>query len=350
MANETNAAPAAPATDQRDSKSVTNNIIAGIQNKAGRGGSAAQQPPINDAKQPAAPPDPNAGKERYVVDGKEVWVTPQERTAWVQKGMAFEPRMDQLARLQQETTQLQRALINDPLAVLKNIATQTKVPLSKLYEKILDGDWPDEVKEIVGKKYYHNAVEPLNMTPEQLKAREDAKYREQREQQDKMAQENMVRQENQKRFQQAQAHISAQIAEAMKESGLPNNDSPIGAEMAWMVAKTMQLANKRQQPMTPKQAIEIVKRERIMAVQTAYYDTLADKDDDGDELAKAIGEKAINKIKKFLLKQAKGPQNPPIVPDGQLKPSGRPGERKTINSDDFHDYLDSLKRGNTFKK
>lgn len=327
----------------RDAHTIAGNIIKGITEKANGKAPASNQPPTNDQRTPETPADPNAGKEKYVVEGKEVWLTPEQRTAWIQKGMAFQPKMDQLARLQQETVQFQRALINDPLTVLKNLAQQKQIPISKLYEKVLEGDWPEEVKEIVGKRYYHNAVEPLNMSPAELKAREDAKFREQRENQDKQAQENAIKQANYQRFTAAMGHLKAQIGEAMKDSGLPDNNTPLGAEMAWMTAKVMQLADKRRESLTPKQAIEIVKQHRIRSVQTAYYETLADKDDDGELITKELGDKIVKKVQKFLLKQAQGANGkPPIVGSG--KPTGRTGERKTINSDDFHDYLDELKK------
>lgn len=327
----------------RDAHTIAGNIIKGITDKASGKPPVADKPAVNGQPAPETAADPNAGKEKYVVEGKEVWLTPQERTAWIQKGMAFQPRMDQLARLAQEQQQLMRGLITNPGAVLANVAKQNNVPLKDLVQRVLHGNAGDDVKEAVGKWYYENAVEPLQMTPEQLKAREDAKWRQQREIEDKQSQENMIRADNQKKFLAAMGHIKAQIAEAMKDSGLPDNNTPLGTEMAWLTAKVMQLADKRRQPMTPKQAIEIVKQHRIRSVQTAYYETLADKDEDGELISKELGDKIVAKVKKFLLKQAKGgAPNPPVV--GAGKPSGRSGERKTINSDDFHDYLEELKK------
>lgn len=324
----------------RDAHSTANNIVKGITDRTNGKSLAAAQPPITGQQPLATPPpaDPNAGKEKYVVEGREVWLTPQERTSWIQKGMAFEPRMDQLARLAQEQQQLTRALIANPLAVLKNIAKRENVPIESLYEKVLDGDWPDSVKEIIGKRYYHNAVEPLNMTPEQLKAREDAKWRQEREQQDKSSQEMAIRRENQMKFQKAMGDIKANIVEAMKESGLPNNDTELGAEMARMVADTMRVAYFKRQNITPKQAIEFVKA-RIKSVQSAFYDHL-----DAESLVKELGEANTEKVKKYLLKlvQSNG-NNLPAVPNGK-KPSARSGARETMNLDQFHDYLSEIKK------
>lgn len=338
----------------RDSHTTANNIVNGISNRAnGKAPAAdANKPPINGSQQqpPVNPSagDANAGKEKYVVEGKEVWLIPQERTAWIQKGMAFEPHMDQLARLVQEQQQLTRALINDPLSVLKNISKQQNIPISKLYEKVLEGDWPEEVKDIIGQKYYGNVVEPMKLNPEQLKAREDAKWRQQREDQDKQTQETTIRRENHERFLAALGHLKAQIAEAMKDSGLPDNNTPLGTEMARQVADVMRLADRQKRALTPKQAIEMVKQQRINAVQSAFYESVADKDENGEQLATQLGEKIVAKIQKYLLNKAKtggAAPNVPHVPKG--RPTVRNGERSgVISPDDMHDYLEGIKKNN----
>src|SRR4029077_16154538 len=64
--------------------------------------------------------DPNAGKEKYVVDGKEVYLSPEQAKAYVQKGLAFEPKISQLGRLQQETAAFLETLANDPGKVIYN--------------------------------------------------------------------------------------------------------------------------------------------------------------------------------------------------------------------------------------
>lgn len=326
----------APSPTAADPKQTAANLAAAVQNKAN--GKAAGTPPSAADQPPAAPPaDPNAGKEKYVVGGKEVWLTPDQARAYVQKGIAFEPRMDQLARLQQEMIQVQRALINDPIGVLKNIAQQKNIPIESLYERILDGDWPDSVKEVIGKKFYRNAVEPLKLTPEQMKARQDSEWRQKREAEDKAAQERAIINENQRKVKQAMGQLSAFINEAMKESGLPSNDTPLGTEMARMVADTMRVARLNRQDITPKQAIEFVKQ-KIKSVQAAYYDNL-----EADALVKELGEKNAAKVKKYFLKLAQDAgAKPPAVPNG--KPAVRSGERKVMTPDEFRDYLEERKK------
>lgn len=320
------------------------NIVKAIHDRASGRAPAAAQPPIKGQEPQQPPVNPSAdeaskaGKEKYVVDGKEVWLTPEERTAWIQKGMAFEPRMDELARIKQEAIMLQRALLTNPGAVLANISKQNNVPMQDLVQRVLKGNSSDEIKEAVGKWYYEEAVEPLKMTDAEKKARDDARWRQEREQKDQMDKEMTIRRENYAKFQKAFGEIKANINEAMKESGLPSNDTPLGAEMARMVADVMRTAHFRRVTVTPKQAIEFVKK-RVKEVQGAYYDHL-----DGEGLFNELGEKTANKLRAYFLKVAQGAGNPPpAVPNGQ-RPAARGGERKTWNMDDFHDYLDKRKQ------
>src|ERR1700676_4160104 len=92
------------------------NIVKGVEAKAT--GTA----PVVDPKTGKAPEvvDPNAGKEKYVVDGKDVYLSPEQAKAYVQKGLAFEPKVSELGRLQNETQLFLQTLRNDPAKVLFN--------------------------------------------------------------------------------------------------------------------------------------------------------------------------------------------------------------------------------------
>lgn len=319
-------------------KTVANNIANGITERA-----SGIKPGAESNKQaPVAPPvDQNAGKEKFIVEGKEIWLTPEQSRAYIQKGIAFEPKMDQLNYLQKETQAFMQALVNNPLDVLKKMAQQRNIPIETIYEKVLDGDWPDSVKEIVGKRYYGNVVEPMKLSPEELKARENEKKLSTYELQEKTRQETFIKQENQARVMKAMTELKTFIGEAMKDSGLPSNDTAIGTEMARMVADTMRLAQRQQKSITPKQAIDFVKT-RMKSFHSSYYEFLADRDDEGESLVAELGEKVAAKVQKYWLKKAKAQNPAPVV---NAKPQARPGERKTINNDDFHDYLDALKKG-----
>lgn len=327
MANETVTPP------QVDPKATANNIVKGIQQKAN--GKAPTAPPITE--QPSANPsaDPNAGKEKYVVEGREVWLTPEQARAYVQKGIAFEPRVDQLARLQHETAAFLETLKTDPLRILtdKRIGLTPEIVL----EKVLKSDKiSDQIKESVGHWYYENVVEPMKLSPEELKARENEKKVSKYEQESQQREENRINQENTLRVQNAMNQIRANIAEAMKESGLPSIDTALGSFMARRVADVMRLGYFQRRAVTPKEAIATVKNE-MKQVQTAYYDTL-----DEDQLVKELGEKNAEKVKKYFLKLVKAAEK--AVPGNQTMKPARRNERATTSLDEFHEYLDQLKR------
>lgn len=340
--------PGAPPSTQPDVKQTANNIAQAIHDKVNGKAPAAAQPPIKgqEAQTPPASPDsdPNAGKKKYVFAGKEVWLTPEQADTYVSKGMAFDHRVDDFARMQKETQQLYQGLLNDPGSVLANVAKMNNVPLEQIVQRVLSSNTSDAIKEAVGKWYYEEAVEPMRLTDEQKKAKADAKYREQREAQDKIEQENAIRRENHQKFQRAMGELKAQIGEAMKDSGLPSNDTPLGAEMARMVADVMRTAYFARRTVTPKQAIEMVKG-RVRSVQAAYYDHL-----EGQALIDQLGEKTVAKIQAHFVKLAQDRQpQTQFNGNGSQKPARqvfRNGERQGVmNMDDFHDRMDKIKRG-----
>lgn len=325
----------AAAPTAAEPKGTAANIVKGIQEKA----NGSKPTPETNGTSPATPPvDPNAGKKKYVIDGQEEWLTPQEADAYVQKAKSYEKKLTKMAHLQNETTQLYQALLNDPGAVLSNLAKQANVPMKSLVQKVLSGNADEEIKEAVGAWYYENAVEPLKLSPEELEARQNKKKLTAYEQQEKERNEMALRQENQARVQQAMNQIKAQIAEAMQDSGLPTNDSPLGVEMARMVAEVMRLSHMNREPVTPKQAIEYVKK-RLKEVQTSFYDSL-----EGEALVKELGEANAEKVKKYFLKLVKDQEKQIPAEQKTLTPSGGRGERKTISPDDFRDYLEQRKR------
>lgn len=334
MANET-PAPVTPtaAVDQRNPKSVANSIMNNIQNKA-NGTKPTPAGPENGKDPVAAPADPNAGKEKYTVDGKDVWLSPDQARAYVQKGIAFEPKVTQLGHLQHEVATLLRDL-QDPSNAIKKLKY---TPKAVLEAALKSGDVGDDVKEFLGQWYYQNVIEPMKLTPEQLKAREDAKWREKKEAEESSAKDLAIKQENQRRVDLAMTQLKSQIGEAMQESGLPNNDSPLGVMLARRVADVMRLGYFQKQAITPKDAIARVKAE-MKQVQAAYYDHL-----DEETLVKELGEKNAEKVKKYFLKIVKDAEKK--IPSNGISPrSTRPGERKVISPDDMKEYLEELKRG-----
>lgn len=334
---------ATPANSVARDGNVASNISKAIADRAnGKSPSDTngKQPPVKDteADKSITVTDPNAGKKKFVVNGREVWLTPELADAYVQKGLAFEPKMDELRRLQSEAQQFIETLKNDPAKILFN--PKIGHTPEAVFQKIMQSDKiNDATKETVGKWYWENVVEPAKLSPAELQAREDAKFRRDREMTDKQRADEEIKKENFEKVQRTMSHIKLQIGEAMKESGLPDNNTPLGAEMARMVADVMRMSHFNREPITPKQAIEFVKK-RIKSVQTAYYDGL-----DPEKLVEEIGEENAKKVQKYFLKLAQESGNkPPVVPNGKRPAVRNSGDRETINLDQFHDQLAELKK------
>lgn len=319
------------------SNTTAENISKNIQAKAD-GKPPEIQPAAKEGEQSKVV-DPNQGKEKYLVNGKEIWLSPDEAKRYVQKGIAFEPQVTALHHLKNEIGEFMGKLKNDPAAILfdKRIGL---TPEDALKNILKSNQITDSTKELIGQWYYENVVEPMKLSPEQLKAREDAKWRIEREAQDARARDEMVKEENRRRADEALNQIKANIAEAMKESGLPNNDTPLGVMMARRIADVMRLGYFQRQTITPKQAIEKVKLE-LKNLTSVWYDHL-----DDDQIVKEIGEKNAEKFKRYFLKLAKEAEKKPTV---TRTPSTNKGDRKTMSPDEFHDYLDSLKKGGKTK-
>lgn len=280
----------------------------------------------------SAQADPNAGKEKYVVDGKDRYLTPEEAKAYVQKGLAFEPKISQLGRLQQETATFLETLSTDPGKVIYN--EKFGKPQDVLAKILNSTKVSDEIKQTIGQWYYNNIIVPGNMSPEQ---REAAEWKRKAEAHDQMLQQQEAdRQsnENNSRIQAALNTIKAQINEAMTEAGVPL-DSKIAPQLARRVAQVMQLGFSVNKPITPKEAMAKVKAE-IHEYQKAYYDVL-----DEDKLVEQIGKENAEKVRKYYLKAVKDAQKD--KPKKDFTPSAKRDERKTMTPDEFREYLDGLK-------
>ena len=321
-------APSAPVSNETGPKGTAANIANAIQTKA--------DPQKGDAKgsnDPKSAPnaDPNVGREQYKVNGKEIWLTPEQARAYVQKGLAFEPRMSELAKIQKEMKEFGDTFKNDPIKIYQKMGLSPNEILKKV---INDIDVSDETKELFGKWYYNNVVKRSQMTPEQIELEDHRKWRAEHEQKEKMTAEESAAKENAFKVQQALGELKGKIGEAMKEFNLPSLDSPVGAEIARRIAQVMKNSYFNRQPCTPKDAATKV-REELKIYNSMFLDSL-----DDDKLIEAIGEKNAEKIKKHFLKLVKN-ENKPTV---ERTPSTRKDERKVTNLDQFHEYLDGLKR------
>jgi hypothetical protein len=295
--------------------------------------SEAKIPAKDVSKTPEIPVDPNAGKEKYVVDGKEVYLSPEQAKAYVQKGLAFEPKMDQLGRLQNETASFLDTLANDPAKVIYN---ERFGKPDVILKKILGSTQvSDEIKDAVGQWYYNNVIVPGNMSPEQREAAEWKRKADAHDQMLKQQAENQLKIENEAKVQRALEMIKANISEAMKEAGVPL-DSKIAPQLAKRVAQIMQLGYVSGKVITPKEAMTKVKQE-LGEYQKAYYDIL-----DEDKLVEQLGKENAEKVRKYYLKAVKEASKD--VKKSNSSPAPKRDERKTLTPDEFRDYLDELKK------
>lgn len=276
--------------------------------------------------------DPNAGKEKYVVDGKEVYLSPEQAKAYVQKGLAFEPKISQLGRLQQETAAFLDTLANDPGKVIYN--EKFGKPQDVLAKILNSTKVSDEIKNTIGQWYYNNVIVPGNMSPEQREAAEWKRKAEAHDQMLQQQEQDRLSNENNARVQQALNTIKAQINEAMTEAGVPL-DSKIAPQLARRVAQIMQLGFSTGKTVTPKEAMAKVKYE-LAEYQKAYYDVL-----DEDKLVEQLGKENAEKVRKYYLKTVKAAEKDTKKKDFGSSP--KRDERKTMTPDQFRDYLDDLK-------
>lgn len=329
---ETVIAPAKPST-------TSENIAKGVIDKAtGKlPPSAAKATETGKTAADAAPVDINAGKRKYIVNGAERWLTPQQADDYVQKGISFEPRISELARLQNETAQFLEVLKTDPAKILYN----PKIGLTPeaALEKILGATKiSKEIKDAVGQWYYENVVKREQMDERDRAILDrDEKIRELTAGEQSRAQA-AIAQDNQVRVRAAMAQISGQIGEALTEMGIKDVDSPLGVQMAKRVADVMRVSYFARKPCTVKEAVTKV-RDEIRSFQRTWYDSL-----DDDKLVEELGQVNAEKVRKYYLKTVKSAEKEAAKESGEPKKTPRRNERETINSDDFHDYLDQLKR------
>jgi hypothetical protein len=290
---------------------------------------------VDTSKQVTTDPivDPNAGKEKFVVDGKDVYLTAEQAKAYVQKGLAFEPKISQLGRLQQETAAFLDTLASDPGKVIYN--EKFGKPQDVLGKILNSTKISDEIKETIGQWYYNNVIVPGNMSPEQREAAEWKRKAFAHDEMLKQQTQNQIDQENNAKIQTALNTIKAQVNEAMTESGIPL-DSKIAPQLAKRVAQMMQLGFVANKPITPKEAMAKVKQE-LHEYQKAYYDVL-----DEDKLVEQLGKENAEKVRKYYLKAVK--ESGKDVKKKEFSSSPKRDERKTMTPDEFRDYLDDLKR------
>src|SRR6185436_6065623 len=336
MPPETTTAPAGTGAGI-DVKQVTANLTKGITDKA-TGKGAGKAPETTEVSKPETTVDPNAGKRKFVVEGKERWLTPDEADAYVQKGLAFEPRISEIARMRQEMQQFEQALVNNPGTIIAAIAKKRNVPIGTLVENVLSGNASDEVKEATGKWYWENVAKRHQMDTKDLQILEQDEKIKALEAQDRQKAEMAIAMENRAKVVQALGAVSAQIQETLTELGIKNVNSPAAIRITKEIADIMRVGYFSRQPCTAKQAAEKW-RSRIQDYQREFYDEL-----DEDKLVEQIGKANAEKVRKYFLKAVKDAEKGTQQENSRPSVNPKRDERKTMNMDDFHDYLDGLKK------
>lgn len=318
-----------PALDTHDSSvSQPTPRLPGTPNPAAGKGASEVKPEVT----PAAPVvDPNVGKKKYVVNGKDVFLTPEQAESYVQKGLAFEPRVSELARLQQETKRFLDVLRDDPAKILFNPKFGT--PEDVLGKIMSSTTVSDKTKELVGKWYYEKVIAIEKMDPKDRELAESKQKLAEYEENAKRSAEQQLQKENATRISQAIATLKAQISEAMQESGMPDS-----ASVAKRVAQVMNAGILAGKTVTPKEAINKVRLE-ILGYIRSYLDPL-----DEDKLVENLGKENAEKIRKFYLKQVKEAEKAANDKGDKRQHIPKRDVRKTMNSDQFRDYLDDIKR------
>ena len=318
-----------------DTKQVAANLTRGITDKAT--GKGPEKPGGTDKAETVV--DPNAGKKKYVVEGKERWLSPQEADSYVQKGIAFEPRISEIARMKHEMQQFEQTLLDNPGAILANIAKKKNVPVSQLVQNVLDSNASDEVKEATGKWYWEKVAKLHQMDPKDRQIFEQDEKIKTLEAKDKEKAEMAVALENRSKVVHALGQVSSQIQETLKELGINNPNSSVAIRLTKEIADVMRVSYLTKQPCTAKIAADKVKT-RIRDYQKQFYDDL-----DPDALVEAIGKENAEKVRKHFLKAVQDVEkgSEPKAGTHFTKPPKR-NERETMNLDQFHDYLDDLKK------
>lgn len=320
-----------------DPKQTAANIVKGVTAKATGISPKGPEAPADGDEKGAIAADPNAGKRKFSVEGREVWLTPDQADAYVQKGIAFEPRISELARIKQEVIQFEQAMLNNPGGVLSALAKRANIPVQSMVEKVLQGTASDEVKEATGRWYWENVAKRHQMDPKDLQILEQEEKIKAYEESKKSETESAIARENQQKVARALGEVSAQISETLKELGIKNVDSQAGIRITRTIADVMRISYQNKQPLTAKQACEKVKAV-ILDQQREFYDDL-----DDDQLVEYLGKANAEKVRKHFLKKMKDQESGTKQEAQHQEKFKKRDERKTINLDEFHDRLAELK-------
>jgi hypothetical protein len=222
-----------------------------------------------------------AGKYKVKVDGEEVELSQDELIKYAQLGKAGQKRMAEAAQIKKDAQELVRMLRENPESVLADPAVLgSDEEVVKLAQKILSRKLEDEQKspELREKERLEKELEQL---------RKEAKEREERQQTE----------EYERLVQQQEAQIEEQITEALETSGMPK--SPF---ILKRLADVMLAAAENEKDISPKQAMNIVKREMQKDLRE-YIEAMQE-----DALEEIVSAEKVKKLRQRQLSKLKAEQ------------------------------------------
>lgn len=260
----------------------------------------------------AKPVKGDSDKYTIKVDGQVLELSKEEMVKYAQLGKAGQARMEEAARIKQEAQQLVDMLRKDPAAVLADpfiLGSEDKV--IELAQKILSKKLEDEQKSPEAKE-----KERLERELEDL--RRKVKEDEEKRQAD----------EYERMIQQQEAQLEEQITEALDSSGLPK--SPFVLKR---LADVMLAAAENDKDISPKQALNIVKREMQKDVRE-YIEALQE-----DALEEFISAEKVKKLRQRQLAKLKQEQASAPKPAEVKEVPSAPTEAKKVEKMSMKKFL-----------
>lgn len=179
------------------------------------------------------------------------------------------------------------------------ISSAKKNPIEALMDPAL-GLTKDQIRDAFEKWYSKEYIDPEQLTPEQRKMKEYEERLKNYEEQEKTAKEKAEAEENEKLTTKQREYLQGQIIEALESSGLPKTKF-FASRMAFYMRQNMQ--NGWEAPIS--MIVSQVKNERQSILSDMSEGSTA------EQLIAALGEGAINKIRKYDLEQLRARRNSP---------------------------------------
>jgi hypothetical protein len=315
------AAPAAPIAE--GSAPQTEEIVddgADLQEE----GSAQAAAPAAEGKAPAkavakaadkmdAEKVPGTKMYKLVVDGEEEEVTEAQLVTMAQKAKGADKKFSESAQIRKEAAQLVKMLKDDPEAILADPA------ILGSHEKVLE----------LAQKILARKIEDEQKSPEVLRAEKAEKELEQYRKEKKDEEDARQASEYEKMVKEQEVQMEEQITEAIGASGLPKSPHILKRLTDVLIS-----AHEGKREITPKQAMNIVKREWEKELKQ-HFDLSAD-----DVLEQLLGDDNIKRLRKRQLAKVKAQQvSPPAAMQAQRTPATAPKTEDKPKKESIRDWL-----------